>query len=85
MFHSDVPFQCFHSDVSIPMVPILIPFLRLRSDVILHVLSATSLPFSVEWLILDEADKLFEDGKLGFRDQVRDLLRSTKAIYRRHA
>ena len=44
-----------------------------------------SLPFSVEWLILDEADKLFEDGKLGFRDQVRDLLRSTKAIYRRHA
>ena len=25
---------------------------------------------SVEWLILDEADKLFEDGKDGFRDQV---------------
>jgi len=24
----------------------------------------------VEWLILDEADKLFEDGTLGFRDQV---------------
>ena len=61
------------------MVPILIPFLRLRSDVILHVLSATSLPFSVEWLILDEADKLFEDGKLGFRDQVRDFLCRTKA------
>ena len=33
----------------------------------------TSLPFSVEWLILDEADKLFEDGKLGFRDQVRGV------------
>lgn len=32
-----------------------------------------SLPFSVEWLILDEADKLFEDGKLGFRDQVRGV------------
>ena len=44
-----------------------------------------SLPFSVEWLILDEADKLFEDGKLGFRDQVRDFLCRTKAIYRRHA
>lgn len=27
----------------------------------------------MEWLILDEADKLFEDGKLGFRDQVRGV------------
>ena len=26
--------------------------------------------FSVEWLILDEADKLFEEGKDGFREQV---------------
>ena len=25
---------------------------------------------SVEWLILDEADKLFEEGKDGFRGQV---------------
>ena len=25
---------------------------------------------SVEWLVLDEADKLFEPGTLGFRDQV---------------
>ena len=25
---------------------------------------------SVEWLVLDESDKLFEDGTLGFRDQV---------------
>ena len=25
---------------------------------------------SVEWLIFDEADKLFEEGKNGFRDQV---------------
>jgi superfamily II DNA/RNA helicase len=25
---------------------------------------------SVEWLILDETDKLFEEGKDGFRDQV---------------
>ena len=28
-------------------------------------------PSSVEWLVLDEADKLFEPGTLGFRDQVR--------------
>ena len=28
---------------------------------------------SVEWLILDEADKLFEEGKDGFREQVRYL------------
>lgn len=27
----------------------------------------------VEWLILDEADKLFEEGKDGFRDQVYTL------------
>ncbi len=26
--------------------------------------------FSVEWLIVDESDKLFEEGKTGFRDQV---------------
>ena len=25
---------------------------------------------SVEWLILDECDKLFEDGVTGFKDQV---------------
>jgi hypothetical protein len=24
----------------------------------------------VEWLIVDESDKLFEEGKTGFRDQV---------------
>jgi hypothetical protein len=28
---------------------------------------------NVEWLIFDEADKLFEEGKDGFRDQVRDF------------
>ena len=27
----------------------------------------------MEWLILDEADKLFEEGKDGFREQVRYL------------
>ena len=26
--------------------------------------------FSVEWLILDESDKLFEDGDKGFKNQV---------------
>jgi superfamily II DNA/RNA helicase len=31
--------------------------------------------FSVEWLILDEADKLFEEGKDGFRDQVLHIVR----------
>lgn len=25
---------------------------------------------SVEWLIVDESDKLFEDGKTGFREQL---------------
>lgn len=24
----------------------------------------------VEWLVVDESDKLFEDGKTGFRDQL---------------
>lgn len=26
--------------------------------------------FSVEWLVIDECDKLFEAGAQGFRDQV---------------
>jgi len=28
----------------------------------------------VEWLVIDESDKLFEDGKTGFRDQVGMLI-----------
>ena len=28
------------------------------------------LSVSVEWLVVDESDKLFEEGKTGFRDQV---------------
>jgi ATP-dependent RNA helicase DDX52/ROK1 len=28
------------------------------------------LPYSVEWLIIDESDKLFEAGPKGFRDQL---------------
>ena len=28
------------------------------------------LMYSVEWLVIDESDKLFEDGETGFRDQV---------------
>ena len=32
--------------------------------------------YSVEWLVLDEADKLFEDGELGFRDQVAQIYSS---------
>lgn len=31
---------------------------------------------SVEWLILDEADKLFEDGPSGFKEQVAQIYRS---------
>ncbi len=30
----------------------------------------------MEWLILDEADKLFEDGPSGFKDQVATIYRS---------
>ena len=26
--------------------------------------------YRVEWLVIDESDKLFEDGETGFRDQV---------------
>jgi len=28
------------------------------------------LMYSIEWLVIDESDKLFEDGETGFRDQV---------------
>ncbi|MEE6469435.1 hypothetical protein FKM82_008621 [Ascaphus truei] len=28
---------------------------------------------SVEWLVVDESDKLFEDGKMGFRDQLASI------------
>lgn len=31
--------------------------------------------FRVEWLVIDESDKLFEDGKTGFRDQVHFALK----------
>ncbi len=31
---------------------------------------------SVEWLIVDESDKLFEEGKRGFRDQVRQNIKT---------
>ena len=40
---------------------------------------------SVEWLILDEADKLFEDGTLGFRDQVAQIYASCDHPDVRHA
>lgn len=44
-----------------------------------------TLPFSVEWLVLDEADKLFEDGELGFRDQVATIYRSCDHPHVKHA
>ncbi len=31
---------------------------------------------SVEWLIIDEADKLFEDGKQSFRDQLANIYKA---------
>ena len=40
---------------------------------------------SVEWLILDEADKLFEDGTLGFRNQVAQIYASCDHPDVRHA
>lgn len=33
-------------------------------------LDCFALFFSVEWLVVDESDKLFEDGKTGFREQL---------------
>lgn len=35
-----------------------------------HLFKLSFLLYSVKWLVLDEADKLFEQGKAGFRDQV---------------
>lgn len=32
--------------------------------------------YSVEWLIVDEADKLFEDGIRGFREQLDEITRA---------
>ncbi|XP_064391841.1 probable ATP-dependent RNA helicase DDX52 [Halichondria panicea] len=40
---------------------------------------------SVEWLVLDEADKLFEDGDFGFRDQVTQIYTSCDHPDVRHA
>lgn len=43
-----------------------------------------SLVPSVEWLVVDESDKLFEDGKSGFRDQLASIfLACTSHLVRR--
>ena len=39
----------------------------------------------MEWLILDEADKLFEDGASGFKEQVAQIYRSCDNPDVRHA
>ena len=39
----------------------------------------------MEWLVLDEADKLFEDGDFGFRDQVTQIYTSCDHPDVRHA
>ena len=36
----------------------------------IHVVVLTIFIPRVHWLVVDESDKLFEDGKTGFRDQV---------------
>ena len=39
----------------------------------------------MEWLVLDEADKLFEEGTLGFRDQVIQIYQSCDNSSVKHA
>lgn len=36
----------------------------------------TYINFSVQWLIVDEADKLFEEGVRSFRDQLNQIIKS---------
>ena len=39
----------------------------------------------MEWLVLDEADKLFEDGQSGFKGQVAQIYRSCDNPDAKHA
>lgn len=43
------------------------------------------IPCSVEWLILDEADKLFEDGVNSFREQLLQIYTACDSPSVRHA
>ena len=40
--------------------------------------------YSVEWLIVDEADKLFEEGIRGFREQLEEITKACSNIDLRH-
>lgn len=40
---------------------------------------------SVEWLVIDEADKLFEDGKHSFRDQLSIIYKACSSSNVKHA
>jgi len=40
---------------------------------------------SVEWLIIDEADKLFEDGKQSFREQLTTIYKACDSPLIKHA
>lgn len=37
-------------------------------------MSVKEIFFSVQWLVIDEADKLFETGIRGFREQLEEIL-----------
>ena len=41
--------------------------------------------FSVEWLVVDESDKLFEEGRQGFRDQLGAIYRACESSHIRRA
>ena len=41
--------------------------------------------YSVEWLILDEADKLFEEGTNSFREQITEVYTACSSLDVRHA
>ena len=41
--------------------------------------------YSVEWLILDEADKLFEEGTNSFREQIAEVYTACSSLDVRHA
>lgn len=40
---------------------------------------------SVEWLVVDESDKLFEDGKSGFREQLATIFLACSSPHVRRA
>ena len=49
------------------------------------ILSEFLFKFSVEWLIVDESDKLFEAGRQGFRDQLGAIYRACDSTQIRRA